>query len=143
VGQDEKESGLRAIHEQTIALSDAFVETLLARYQIRRFGKSSNSYASNIQNWDADFFTSAVLFGGAYAYVAGVRTSININALRFELDLSPGRALQSAFQTGNNQKISEIRLSRRGSPWTLKSRLRLQQGHLIGDNLGIHFTQRF
>jgi hypothetical protein len=75
--------------------------------------------------------------------VAGVRTSININALRFELDLSPGRALQSAFQTGNNQKISEIRLSRRGSPWTLKSRLRLQQGHLIGDNLGIHFTQRF
>lgn len=131
-----------AISAQTAAITDAFADTLVARYELQRFGEDSGRYALNPYNWDAEFLASATVLGGAYLYAAGLRTDWIAGPLRVDLDSPAGPALASAARDGEG-RVAELRLSPRSSPLSLKSAWGLRGGRLAPESLGLAYTTRF
>ncbi len=131
-----------AMREETKAAVDAFADTLLTRYQLERFGQASGVYALNTQNWDAGFVASAATLGGAYLYVAGLSTDWTVGRVRVDFDSPAGSSLQTVAESGEG-RLAEIRLSRQGSPLSLKSAWGLRGGSLQAESLGVAYSTRF
>lgn len=131
-----------AMREETTALVDAFADTLLTRYQLERFGQASSVYALNTENWDAGFLTSAATLGGAYLYVAGVSTDWTMGSVRVDFDTPAGSSLKTVAESGEG-RVAEVRLSRKGSPLSLKSAWGLRAGNLQAESLGVAYAARF
>jgi hypothetical protein len=131
-----------AMREETTAVVDALADTLLARYQLQRFGQASGVYALNTSNWDAGFLTSAATLGGAYLYVAGLRTDWTMYSVRVDFDSVAGSSLKNVAESGEG-RVAEIRLSRKGSPLSLRSSWGLSDGNLQAQSLGVAYAARF
>lgn len=131
-----------AIHEETLAVTDAFAATLMSRYQIRRFGDDSRDYASDLDNWDPRFVGSGAVLGGAYLYVAGLRTAWTAGPARMELDLRPGRAMTSCARRGQG-RLATLRFSPRGSALELRADWDLRDGRSQMGDVGLSYTRRF
>ncbi|MBI2384474.1 MAG: hypothetical protein HYV14_00515 [Elusimicrobia bacterium] len=124
-------------------LTDAVADALVRRYQLERFGKDSGAYASNIANWDPEFMLSAGVLGGAYLYVAGLRTDFNVGSLRVDFDTSTGNALSAALQHGDGRGLAALSLSRRGSPLSFKTEWGLKDGRMASEKVGVNYSARF
>lgn len=124
-------------------LTDAMADALVRRYQLERFGRDSGAYASNPANWDAEFIASAGILGGAYLYVAGLRTDFNVGPLRVDFDTRPGSAVQGAIQNGDARGLAALTLSRRGSPLALKSEWGVKDGRMASERVGLTYSSRF
>lgn len=124
-------------------LTDAVADALVRRYQLERFGKDSGAYASNISNWDPEFMLSAGVLGGAYLYVAGLRTDFSVGPLRVDFDTSTGNALRGALQNGDGRGLAALSLSRRGSPLSLKTEWGLKDGRMASEKVGVNYSARF
>ena len=135
-----QDSALRA---HTTVVTDAFADTLIRRYQLERFGKDSGAYARDPRNWDPEFLSCAAVFGGAYLYVAGLRTDWNMGPVRVGLDARPGAALRSAAQNGEGRGLAMLTLSRRGSPLSLKTEWGVAGGRMTGERVGLNYSTRF
>ena len=133
----------RAASAQATILTDAMADTLVRRYQLERFGRDSGAYASNMGNWDAEFMTSAGILGGAYLYIAGLRTDFNVGPLRVDFDTRPGSALRGAIQSGDAHGLAALTLSRRGSPVSFKTEWGLKSGRMAADKVGVNYSSRF
>lgn len=124
-------------------MTDAMADALIRRYQLERFGKDSGAYASNLANWDAEFIASAGVLGGAYLYVAGVRTDFNVGPVRVDFDTRPGSAVQGAIQNGDARGLAALTLSRRGSPLSFKSEWGVKDGRMASERVGVTYASRF
>ncbi|MBI2790297.1 MAG: hypothetical protein HYX59_16675 [Elusimicrobia bacterium] len=124
-------------------LTDAVADALVRRYQLERFGKDSGAYASNLANWDPEFMLSAGVLGGAYLYVAGLRTDFSVGPLRVDFDTSTGNALRGALQNGGGHGLAALSLSRRGSPLSLKTEWGLKDGRMASEKVGVNYSARF
>jgi hypothetical protein len=133
----------RAASAHATVLSDAMADTLVRRYQLERFGRDSGAYASNIGNWDAEFMMSAGVLGGAYLYVAGLRTDFNVGPVRVDFDTRPGSALRGAIQNGDARGLAALTLSRRGSPVSFKTEWGVKDGRLASERVGMNYSTRF
>lgn len=144
VGPSESAAWQRqAVNSHVTVVSDAVVDALVRRYQLERFGKDSGAYASNIYNWDPEFVMSAGVLGGAYLYVAGLRTDFTVGPLRVDFDTRPGSAVQHAIQNGDARGLAALTLSRRGSPLSLKSEWGVKDGRMASEKIGVNFSTRF
>jgi hypothetical protein len=130
-----------SIHANVI--TDAVADALVRRYQLERFGKDSGAYASNLSNWDAEFIASAGVLGGAYLYVAGLRTDFKVGPLRVDFDTRTGAALQSAIQNGDGCGLAALTVARRGSPLSFKSEWGLKDGRMASETIGVNYSARF
>jgi len=124
-------------------LTDAVADALVRRYQLERFGQDSGAYASNISNWDPEFLMSAGVLGGAYLYVAGLRTDFGVGPLRVDFDTSTGAALRGALQNGDGRGLAALTVARRGSPLSFKTEWGLRDGRAAYEKLGVNYSARF
>lgn len=124
-------------------LTDAVADALVRRYQLERFGRDSGAYASNLSNWDPEFMLSAGVLGGAYLYVAGLRTDFSVGPLRVDFDTSTGNALRGALQNGEGHGLAALTLRRRGSPLSLKTEWGLKDGRMASEKVGVNYSARF
>lgn len=133
----------RAAGAHTTVLTDAVADALVRRYQLERFGRDSGAYASNLANWDPEFMLSAGVLGGAYLYVAGLRTDFNVGPVRVDFDTRPGSAVRSAIQNGDAHGLAALTLSRRGSPVSLKTEWGVKDGRMASERVGVNYSTRF
>jgi hypothetical protein len=133
----------RAAGAHAAVLTDAMADTLVRRYQLERFGRDSGAYASNIGNWDAEFMMSAGILGGAYLYMAGLRTDFNVGPLRVDFDTRPGASLRSAIESGDARGLAALTLSRRGSPVSFRTEWGVKDGRLASERVGMNYSTRF
>ncbi len=133
----------RAVNSQATVVTDAIADALVRRYQLERFGKDSGAYAANVSNWDPEFLVSAGVLGGAYLYVAGLRTDFSIGPLRVDFDTRPGAAMQGALQDGDAPGLAALTLSRRGSPLSFKTEWGVKDGRMAADKIGVNYSTRF
>jgi hypothetical protein len=133
----------RAIGYHATAATDAMMDALVGRYQLEAFGRDSGAYASNMGNWDAEFLASASVLGGAYLYVAGLRTDFGVGPLRVDFDTATGMALRSALQSGTGSGLAALSLARKGSPLALKTELGLTAGRAVAEKVGVTYSARF
>lgn len=131
-----------AVSAQTTAVADALADTLVARYQLQRFGEDSGRYALNPSNWDAEFVASAAVLGGAYLYAAGLRADFTAGAFRVDVDSPAGPALACAARNGEG-RVAELRLSPKDSHVSLRSAWGLRGGRLASEQVGVGYTTRF
>ena len=124
-------------------LTDAVADALVRRYQLERFGRDSGAYASNLSNWDPEFMVSAGVLGGAYLYIAGLRTDFNVGPMRVDFDTRPGSAVQHAIQNGDARGLAALTLSRRGSPISLKTEWGVKDGRMASERVGVNYSARF
>lgn len=124
-------------------LTDAVADALVRRYQLERFGKDSGAYASNMSNWDSEFLMSAGVLGGAYLYVAGLRTDFAVGPLRVDFDTSTGSALRGALQNGDGRGLAALTVARRGSPLSFKTEWGLKDGRVLHEKVGVGYSARF
>ncbi|MBI4061231.1 MAG: hypothetical protein HY403_07355 [Elusimicrobia bacterium] len=132
-----------AVGAHATVLADAVADTLVRRYQLERFGRDSGAYASNLSNWDPEFLMSAGVLGGAYLYVAGLRTDFTVGSLRVDFDTRPGSAVQDALAGGDARGLAELSLSRRDSPLSLKTEWGVKDGRMAADKIGVNYSARF
>lgn len=133
----------RAVGAHVTAMTDAMADALVRRYQLERFGKDSGAYASNIANWDAEFVASAGVLGGAYLYVAGLRTDWTMGPVRVDLDTATGAALRSALQNGDGSSLAALSLRKKGSPLSLKTEWGMTAGRFETEKVGLNYSARF
>jgi len=133
----------RAAGAHATILSDAIADALVRRYQLESFGKDSGAYASNLANWDPEFLMSASVLGGAYLYVAGLRTDFAVGPLRVDFDTRPGSAVRSALEQGNAPGLAALSVAHRGSPLSFKSEWGVKQGRLFSEKVGVNYSARF
>ena len=133
----------RALSAHRDAALDALAETLVGRYQLDRFGRDSGDYAAQSGHWDREFMTSAILLGGSYAYLAGIRADWTAGSARFGLDLKPGSALRGAFENGAGEDLADLRVSPRGTPLCLKTSWGLRNGRARAQKVGLSYARRF
>ncbi len=132
-----------AVGAHATALTDAVADALVRRYQLERFGKDSGAYASNISNWDPEFIASAGVLGGAYLYVAGLRTDFAAGPLRIDFDTCTGQAVQHALQNGDGRGLAALSVARRGSPLSLKTEWGMKDGRVAAEKVGVNYSARF
>lgn len=131
-----------AISAQSTAIADALADTLVARYELQRFGEDSGRYALDPRNWDAEFMASATVLGGAYLYAAGLRADWTAGAMRVDFDSPAGPALAATARSGDG-RLAELRLSPKASPLSLKTTWALRAGRLASEQVGLAYTARF
>ena len=133
----------RTFRSETSAAGDALAQSLAARYQIARFGRDSGDFASDFRNWDADFLASAALFGGAYVYLAGLRADWTAGPLLVALDVKPGSALRGQIESGECAGLASLRLSPRGSPFSLRTDWGVHGARLASERVGLGYSLAF
>ena len=132
-----------AVNAHATVITDAIADALVRRYQLERFGKDSGAYASNLSNWDPEFVVSAGILGGAYLYVAGLRTDFNVGPLRVDFDTRPGSAMQGALLNGDARGLAALTIARRGSPLSLKTEWGVKDGRMAAERVGVNYSTRF
>jgi len=133
----------RAVGAHVTAMSDAVMDALVRRYQLERFGQDSGAYASNIENWDPEFLVSAGALGGAYLYMAGLRTDWTMGPVRVDFDTATGMALRAALQGGTGSGLAAISLRRKDSPLSLRTEWGLTAGKFATEKIGVNYSARF
>ena len=133
----------RMIRQETNVLTDAFARTMADRYGLRRLGRSSQNYAADPRNWDPEFLVSAAVVGGAYAYATGLRADMAVGQAQLDVDMKPGEVLRGAVAAGDGRQLASVRLSRKGSPLSLRTDWGLRGGHAVQDSLGLAYSRRF
>jgi hypothetical protein len=86
---------------------------------------------------------SAGVLGGAYLYVAGLRTDFSVGPLRVDFDTSTGNALRAALQHGDGRGLAALSLSRRGSPLSFKTEWGMKDGRMASEKVGVNYSARF
>lgn len=133
----------QTLREQRKALTDAFADSLVGRYQLERFGRDSGDYAADSRNWDPGFIASASVLGGAYLYVAGLRSDWAMGPVRVDLDTATGAALRGAIENGSADGLATLTISRRGSPLALRTDWGARSGRAVNKRVALNYTARF
>lgn len=133
----------RAAGSHALILSDAIADTLVRRYQLERFGKDSGAYASNLSNWDPEFLMSAGVLGGAYLYMAGMRTDFVVGPLRVDFDTRAGSAIRTALKDSSAPGLAALSVARRGSNLSFKSEWGMKKGRMFSEKVGVNYSARF
>ncbi len=133
----------RAVNLHATAMADAMADALIRRYQLERFGQDSGAYASNPANWDAEFAASAGVLGGAYLYIAGVRTDWTLGPVRIDFDTATGMALRAALQNGDGRGLAAVSLRRKDSPLSLRTEWGMTAGRFATETVGVNYSARF
>ena len=122
------------------AVLDAFAASLASRYRVKRFGRDSGDLLRDPENWSADVLASATLFGGAYAYFAGVRTDLDAGPVQVGLDLAPGASLKAAALSSDSRRLARVSLSPRNSSLSFYGEW---GASLSADRVGASWSSRF
>ena len=122
------------------AVMDAFAASLMERYRVRRFGRASGDLLRDSDNWSVDMLATAAVFGGAYAYFAGVRADFDAGPLKVELDLAPGESLRTLPHGSDSRHLARLALSKRGIPLSLYAEWGPTQA---ADRVGANWSARF
>ena len=117
------------------ALVDAFAASLAERYQLKGFG-----YFRETEYWSGGALASAALFGGAYAYFAGVRAGFDAGPLKVGLDLTPGKCLRTLPRAADSRRLARVELSKPGMPLSLYAEWGPARA---ADRLGANWSARF
>lgn len=119
------------------AVTDAFAASLAARYHLKSFGLAPGGLFREPENWTAGTLASAALFGGAYAYLAGVRAAFDAGPLKVALDLTPAKALRHG---ADSRRLARVELSNQGLPLSLYAEWGPAQA---ADRVGANWSARF
>lgn len=103
-----------AAEDKTGRVADAFVDTLVERYQLEAFGKAAGAYALDPANWEARFLASASVLGGAYLWAAGAGAEVDAGPATLGLRLSPGWRWRAAAEGGEGRLVA-VSVSPRGT----------------------------
>lgn len=104
-----------AREEQTAALRDALLDTLVDRYGLETFGRRSGAYASDRGNWEPGFLASSSVLGSAYLWAAGVDAGFDAGPARLGLQLAPGWRWRSAVEGRAVRRLARVETSRGGA----------------------------
>lgn len=133
-----------AAAEQASVIVDAFKDTLIDRYELERFGRTSGDYASDRRNWNPGFLTMAGVLGGAFLYLNGVHAGTEIGRLKLGIDLPSGAKLREALQTGFSRNgLAALEFGFKNSPLTVATQWGLRAGNLRSDRVGVKYHIRY
>ena len=138
-----KPTGGEALSLETSVVTDALADSLVSRYQLEKFGRASGDYASDWRHWDPEFLASAAVLGGAYLYVAGLRSDWTVGSVRVDLDTKAGPALRSALESGQGRGLASLSLSRRGGALAVRVEAGLRDGQAQADRYGLSYSKKF
>jgi hypothetical protein len=122
------------------AALDALAATMADRYRLRRFGQMSGDDLRDPDNWDADVLTPAAIFGGTYAYLAGLRADFVTGPLAVGLDIAPGASLEAAAAGTSRRRLARLEVGPHGSPFTVYAEVNATS---VSDRVGASWTSRF
>jgi hypothetical protein len=133
-----------AAAEQLSVSVDALKDTLLQRYGLDFFGRSSEAYAKDRRNWDPGFLTMAGLVSGALLYLNGMHATAPLGDLRLGIDLSSGLRVQRAMQSGGaGRRLGGLELGYKGQPLALAADWGVDNERLRGESVGLKYRLQF
>ena len=133
-----------AAEEQTGAAINALTDTLLQRYQLGIFARSSETYAKDRRNWDPGFFTMAAVVGGTILFFNGMHAAVPLADLRLRIDLRPGQRLQQALRSdGTARRLASLELGYKDAPLTAAMEWGVAEGHLRNESVGLRYRLRY
>jgi len=121
-----------ALASHRTAFLDAFAGTMGERYGLPGFGRSANAFILDSDNWQPGALASAAVFGGAYAFLAGVRAEVPAGPVELGLDVAPGARLASAAEGRTGRSLARVAVSPRGSPFSLYSEWSARSSERVG-----------
>jgi hypothetical protein len=125
-----------ALATHRAAAMDAFAATMGERYGLPGFGRSANDFVRDPDNWSPAALGSAALFGGAYAFVAGVRADVPAGPVAFALDAAPGDRL---IAPSCHHELARVAVGPRGSPFSVYAEWDAHEP----ERVGARWSQRF
>lgn len=129
--------------EQVSVTVDALQSTLLERYQLELFGKSSEAYARDRRNWDAGLVTMAGLIGGSIMYFNGLRASAEVRRFKLDVDLRSGLRMRQAFTGGSVHRLAGVELGYQGLPVTVATEWGMDKGEVNNERVGLMYRLQF
>ncbi len=133
-----------AAEEQVSVTVDALKDTLLERYQLELFGRSSQAYARERRNLDPGFMTMAGLVGGALLYANGMHAVAHMGCWKLAVDLRSGARLRQALQEGaSSRRLAGLELGYKDKPLALAADWGAQGGRLRGERVGLVYRLRY
>ena len=133
-----------AAEEQTGVALNALTDTLLQRYQLNFFGRSSETYARDRRNWDPGFLTMASLVGGTIFYFNGMHATVPLDDWRLTVDLRPGQRLQRALRNeGTARRLASLELGYKAIPLTAAVDWGVDNGQLRNESVGVKYRLRY
>jgi len=131
--------GRSAFNAHRDAAMDAFAGSLADRYGLPGFGRAANDYALDPRGWGADALAPGLLFGGAYAFLAGVRTRIPAGPVVIGLNVAPGRTLLSAAEGDSARRLARVSAALSGSPLELYAEWSARSSERVGTSWTCRF----
>lgn len=129
-----------AASEQVSVVIDSFRETLLERYQLEVFGRSSGRYAKDRRNWDPGFLTMAGILGGTFVYLNGLHTDAHLGKMRLGIDLRAGMKIREDLQSGaGTRRLAGLELGYKDKPLTLATEWGTERGNLRNERFGLKY----
>lgn len=129
--------------EQVSVTVDALQSTLLERYQLELFGKSSEAYARDRRNWDPGFLTMAGLIGGSVMYFNGMSTTAEFRHFKMDVDLRSGLRIRQALEGGSVSRLASLELGYRDFPVTLATDWGMDKGEVRNERVGLMYRLQF
>jgi len=133
-----------AAEEQVSVAVDAMRDTLLQRYGLEFFGRSSETYLKDRRNWDPGLLTMAGLVGGSLLYVSGLHATARLGDWKLGLDLRSGLRLRQALQDqGSARHLAGLELGYKDAPVTLATEWGLSRGRLGSERVGLNYRLKY
>ena len=133
-----------AAREQLDVAAQSFKDTLISRYQLELFGRSSQEYASDRRHWDPGFLTMAGVLGSAVLYLNGMHTTVQIGAVKLGVDLAPGLRFSQALRgEGSGHGLASFELGLKDKPLTVATDWGITAGRLRHERIGLSYRLRF
>jgi len=145
-GQQAELQGWRswAAQEQAAVAIDALTDTLLQRYQLGFFARSSEAYAQDRRNWDPGSLAMAGVVGGAVLLLNGMHATVPLDELRLRIDLRPGLRLQQALRDGGTARsLASLELGYKDSPLIAAMEWGVADGQLHSESVGLKYRLRY
>lgn len=139
----ETESISWARAEQASLLVDSLKDTILKRYQIEQLGRWAGHYAKNASHWDESSLTAGIL-GGAFLYLNGLHTQMELGKLQMGLDISAGKKWRKTLrENGNLNRAAGLEIRMEGNPLTFNADWGVNQGKLGSECYGFKYQLQF
>lgn len=133
-----------AREEQVSVAVDAFRDTLADRYQLPRFGRTSERYARDRRNWDPGFLAVSGVVGGMFAYFNGIHTDARVGDFKLRMDLRAGMKIRQAVESGSGaSRAAGLELGYKDSPLSFSTDWGAGRGGLYGERFGLKYRLRY
>ena len=133
-----------AAGEQLSVSVDALKDTLLQRYGLDVFGRSSEAYAKDRRNWDSGFLTMAGLVSGALLYLNGMHATAPLGDWRLGIDLSSGLRVQRAMRKGaGGRRLAAVELGYKDRPLAVAAEWGAEGERVRDESVGLKYRVQF